>query len=250
MKTKPGEVRATRITDAEKLGLYPGCTTINGFAPVRYALLQWQIRQAVQQAAILQRGGEESIQDFISRVMEEPGKAEEAATLGTEIHVLADALFDPTKALQMTAKQEVFFDAIAQWRTLHNLEAISTEQSWCLPEEGVGGTADWVGLFDGVFSVIDWKTKKTEKGKDVGFYEEWNCQLAINDIGLCDGQAQRVSVVISTTEPGRIEYKVWEKNDPVWGDWGLRNFLHKRDLWYSPEGPGARFKRSFPRNSI
>jgi hypothetical protein len=120
--------------------------------------------------------------------------------------------------------------AFREWYKTNGLKCIETERPFAC-ERGYGGCIDWLGTIDGVPFVVDWKTQKTTPGKRVNYYKTWAAQLAAYayGVGWHIEECQLMSVVISTTEPGRIEHKIWHDNS-AW----LAAFFAAFNLWKSP----------------
>jgi hypothetical protein len=98
---------------------------------------------------------------------------------------------------------------------------------------GYGGRIDYIGTWGGRPVVVDWKTQKTKAGEAFKFYPKWAAQLSAYayGIGMSMGNVHLMSVAISTTEPGRIDSKLWADND-AW----LSAFLATFEVWQGPLG--------------
>jgi hypothetical protein len=58
--------------------------------------------------------------------------------------------------------------------------------------------------------IIDWKTMSTKPGRKVTGYDSWGRQLAAYAEALGEPERTRlINVVLSTTEPGRLEIVEW-----------------------------------------
>jgi hypothetical protein len=112
------------------------------------------------------------------------------------------------------------------------LEENGIEQYFASPL-GYGGRIDYVGTLGDRLVVVDWKTQKTKAGERFKFYQKWAAQLAAyaHGVGFSMDEIHLMSVAISTTEPGRIESKIWADND-AW----LSAFLATFDVWKGPLG--------------
>ena len=108
---------------------------------------------------------------------------------------------------------------------------------------GIGGRIDVAGEWQEPCRpfVLDWKTQGTRSGR-VNFYQDWAYQLAANAAGLGNINVDLVSVVVSTTEPGLVEHRVWGDNH-IW----LQAFQSLHRAWcieknYDPFTGGRYFE--------
>jgi hypothetical protein len=83
--------------------------------------------------------------------------------------------------------------------------------------------------------VLDWKTRDTEEGKTIDFYDDLPIQLVayaegyINKEGVIPEEEPRlISAVISRTEPGRVEHYEWPVDD-YWKYFGV--FQSAFNIW-------------------
>ena len=129
------------------------------------------------------------------------------------------------------------------WNSL-NLAVVETEFNIAHPL-GYGGRGDlWAVDGDGRDVILDYKTRDTKEGKKLEFYPELPKQLVAYAKGIeqtqgIDLQRPRlISLVLSRTEPDRVEYKEWPgaQYEGYWSDFlGLfRNWCH--DNKYFPGG--------------
>jgi hypothetical protein len=80
--------------------------------------------------------------------------------------------------------------------------------------------------------VIDWKTAATKPGVKPTFYDEWKMQESAYARGVGRPSARLISVIISRTEPGRIEYEEWTRKASERMRW-LDAFDYCHALWCS-----------------
>jgi len=116
-------------------------------------------------------------------------------------------------------------------------EAVETycmvEQPLADPAEGFGGTLDlYFKTKAGEYLLADVKTQKTKKDKKIETYPEWCWQLAAQKhlVKRTGGQVTHcINIVLSSTEPGRMEFKTWSDDDIAHG---LKVFYALRDVFY------------------
>lgn len=232
--SKPGQFRSTTLADAKKLGLLPSVTGIQAVVK-KPSLDAWVQTQLVLAALTLPRLPDESMDDFARRVItDSTAESKAASAFGTRIHALVESyLRNSDLSFDITKEETKYLEGFEEWQEAHHLKHTKLEQTFATVEEGFGGTIDFVGYFDDVPSVIDWKTQKTKPDKPIVFYPEWAAQLAAYKYGTKLIDRQLVSVAISSTEPGRVEHKVWQAPTEAW-----EVFKAKRTIYYSNEGPG------------
>ena len=90
-------------------------------------------------------------------------------------------------------------------------------------EAGYGGKTD----IGGEDYIIDLKTKTTKKGYKIIMYPESGMQLAAYGKGIGGEDRRLINVVISSTEPGRIEMVEWtDKRDGLY-----KCFMNAFEVW-------------------
>lgn len=233
--SKPGQFRPTTLADAKKMGLLPSVTGIQGVIK-KPSLDAWIQTQLVLAALTLPRNEGESLDDFARRVVQDGNAQSKAASaFGTRVHAMVETYLHRRDVdFPMTKEEKAYTEGFVTWEEEHGLEPKDLERTFSTLKEGYGGTVDFIGKFMGVPTIIDWKTQNTKPDKAITFYEEWASQLAAYQHGVPGLQDYRlVSVAISSTEPGRIEYHVWPSPEDAW-----HVFKAKRTIYYSNEGPG------------
>lgn len=204
-RVKDGELRPTTLRDARKERLYPSITSILGVME-KETLKRWQFRQIAFAASRQPIEPNESEDYFIERVMTNAFQVtSDAADLGTQIHAaieakLAGEHFDPN--------MDTYVDPALEWLDESMIEAVELEKVVVDRENGFAGTCDYIGrAANGTPIVLDWKSRKTKPGAAVKSWDGQMMQIA----GYAKaywGQNVNVAganVVISTTEPGRVE---------------------------------------------
>ncbi len=227
-------MRSTTKADAKKLNLLPSVTGINGV--VRKPQLEsWIQTQIVLAALTLPQNIGESHDEFARRVVQDSGKeGRDAADFGSRVHALVEAyLRSGSYSFDITSYESQFLDGFAKWADGVSLVPTTLEKTFGSQEEGYGGTVDFIGMAMGLPLLVDWKTQRSKPDKPLVFYPEYPTQLIAYKKGLKLTDQTLMSVVISSTEPGRIETFVWLDEDEYW-----RRFRAKRHIFYSPEGQG------------
>lgn len=152
----------------------PGVTTIIGRFKDSGALMHW----AFNQGKAAERGEINGLYD----------KRDEAAELGTLVHdvveemVRTDQVDDPeivlgdwdaAKHLTDAQYEQVLSGATAfsNWANTTHIEIVEQEVQLVSREYRFGGTPDAIGVIDGEYCLLDWKTSK-------GVYPDFLIQLA------------------------------------------------------------------------
>lgn len=232
-----GETRPVTLADARKLGLFPSVTNVISLLD-RPSLRAWQSTQYILSALTLPRLPGESDDDFALRVVDD-GEAErrQAADEGSELHdAIASYLMGERSGLYQSdwSQHMRAFDA---WWSGSGFRCLDAEHRFVNREHGYAGMVDCVATTSHApesyedLVIIDWKSQKTAPGKKVTFYDEWAMQLAAyaHTPGI-----RLVSVVISRTEPGRIELKEWGDRDRWWACYHAALCLWKLRVDYYP----------------
>src|SRR5215475_8412303 len=136
-----GEMRATTLRDARKLGLLPSVTNVLGVI-AKPELVEWKMTQAVLAALTLPRLNGEGEDEFARRVVEDAqSRVRSAAEFGTAFHAGAEQV---AKSLEVDPA-----GPHAAWLTLHRdwfqascIRTVWTERVLVNAELGYAGTAD------------------------------------------------------------------------------------------------------------
>ena len=240
--SKGGAPRNTTLADARKLGLVPSVTGIIDLLS-KPQLEAFKQEQAVLAALTLPRLDGEADQDYAKRVVKDAKEQGiSSADLGTGFHHFAedylaqrgagrDAVPNPAGIPGKSITGWVRW--VYEYLDLVNedLPALAREAPVAYSEVsiasslGYGGKIDWVGrLKNGLYAVIDWKTQNVKTGREPGFYETWDLQLAayahaVTELGWSVRLGipeieKRISVVISTNpdNPGVWAHE-WSDDD-------------------------------------
>jgi hypothetical protein len=211
---KNGKQRKTNIKDAKELKLFPSVTELLKIFD-KPALTKWKIAKTIETCLESPKTDTESLDLYAKRIGQESmEKATQAKDFGGGMHWLIEQYL---KGQPFT----VFDDLKEYWPHVKNfLEENKfkgeAEKVMVNTEVGYAGTIDFEGeAFDMPCVVADFKTQSTKDekkniSKKINYYNEWSYQLAgyaLNSNHTC------ISVVISSDEPGRIEYKVWSPQE-------------------------------------
>jgi len=227
--TKAGsknKTRPTTVADARKLKLLPSVTTVFDVISKPF-LTEWQIKEALKVAYGCPAGVFENEDEWISYVR---SKASEqvgmAADLGTNVH----------KAIEMALNTQEWAQELKSYvlptldivRSMNINEQIS-ESVTVNSEIGYAGCVDLSGWMKDAESmveiptvpvIVDFKTKKTKAGEKIDVSETYPWQLAAYHVSKF-GKGQRelhplakaCNIYISSTEPGRVEVKWYDKDE-------------------------------------
>lgn len=253
-KTKPGEYKDTTITEARALNLFPSTTTIIGLLD-KPGINVYRVEMAVK-AAIADPIAHHELYDpelfksYVSRI----GKASEehrnrAADEGTLIHkAIADLLCGN---IVTPASHGLMAPTIARnvvhWLEYQGFICDKPEHTFVDIKNGYAGTADWVGWWRGIRTVLDIKTQEWTTGdKDRPYFyvPEYPVQLASYSLGMNEHEAQRLSLLVSRIPGVEPQIKNWsvptekephpnEKWNRVWES--LLRLYKELNQWW-PEG--------------
>lgn len=203
--TKSGGERPTWISDAIRLGLLPSVTNVLGVI-AKPELDTWKQKQVAAACLSNPKQEDESEEYWVKRVLEEAKKPViEAADLGSKIHEALDQALDGQTVSEDIAP---YIEPVLTWFTGLGIEVVAREIVLVNPVEGYAGRVDLLFKYgkNGI-GVCDWKSRKTEPGKDITPYSGQGEQLAAYAAAYW-GEARLhdvllANIYISTTEPGR-----------------------------------------------
>jgi len=242
--TKAGaknKTRATTVSDARKQKLLPSVTTVFDVLNKPF-LVEWQIKEALKVAYSRPPIGKETEDEWISYTREKASEqVNAAADLGTNVH----------KAIEMALNTQEW----AQELKSYVLPTLDIVRSMAIKEQasesvtvnsgiGYAGCVDLSGWMQDKESmveiptvpvIVDFKTKKTKVGEKIDVNETYPWQLAAYHVSKF-GKGQRevhplakaALVFISSTEPGRVEIK-WFDRAELEHAWECFKAAHK--LW-------------------
>lgn len=208
-KSKPGELRPATITDARKLQLVPGVTSILNVLS-KPQLVRWKLEQAVLAALTYPRPGNITDIQFVEAILDDSNRQSlDAMDKGTKIHAAIQGAYE---GILWTPEYEPYVMA--------TMEAIRKEfgsMKWIAEKPfahnlGYGGKVDLHS--ENGFFLGDFKTTSAngDKLKKAG-YNDHCMQLAAYKDGLVLTNAICFNVYISTTIPGEVFIKSWKEED-------------------------------------
>lgn len=217
-KSKGDGLRAATIRDAKKLGLLPSVTNILGVI-AKPGLDKWKLNQVALAAFASPPDGKESEDYYTGRIIEAAfTQVVEAADLGSKIHDGLEKVFDGE-----AVEDELlpYVQPTLEWKRKHGLTFLEREIVLVNEEEGYAGRCDVIAKGKkGQPVILDYKTRKTEPGKEATPYDGQGMQLAAYAVARWGEDALEsvtaANVFISTTEPGRMEVC---KHDDLRGEW-------------------------------
>ncbi len=224
-KKRAGEMRAATLKDARKMDLVPSVTTILGVI-AKPGLENWKIEQGMMAALTLPRLDGESDELFIRRLRQDAIEyAKEAAALGTATHRAIERWLTHKEYSKMVHGYDVgkmLSAFVGLWVTNFAGLKYACEVTFAC-DHGYGGKNDI--KTDNV--IFDVKTKTTKEGEKIKLYPEQGMQLAAYDKGLGGKPRRLINIVISTTEPGRIEMVEWtDERDEL-----FKCFMNAFEVW-------------------
>jgi hypothetical protein len=234
VKGKNGKERNTTLSDARKLGLVPGVSTITNEA-AKPGLENWKLTQRMLASLTLPRIEGESDAEWITRIVaDSQQEGQQAADRGTQIHAWLQQYFEgivtPDEAAPYCAVVE---QALMKEALVVNPADWQIERSFCDPTGRYGGKVDLYRLsVDGVkdYAVLDIKTKATpDKFK---LYDDHFKQLAAYSVGLGCPLAP-CGIIFVSIEPITAEVRWIEDRDL---NRGWRMFRALLDHWYARTG--------------
>lgn len=222
-------MRAVDLKDARKFNLYPSVTNVLSVV-ARPGLEAWKATQYIYAALTLPRLIDESLDDFAARVVEDGNtQRDEAADAGSRLHDLIESHFLglPTIGAGEFAPH---LEAFGNWWNEQGWGMGWPEYRFANGEHGFGGKVDMIARDGEDNLIIDWKTQETKPGKRIAFYDEWAMQLAGYALGTGHTDARLISVVVSRSEPGRIDCRDWTNEEGERERW-IAAFFAALSLW-------------------
>ncbi len=215
-KSKPGMMRSTTLADARKLDLVPSVTSILQVV-AKPGLETWKQSQAIEAALTLPREKGESLDDFARRVVVDAAEhSKTARELGTRVHSICENWLK-TECWVGDRETDQIAMPFGKWYR-ENVGATLYIERPVVSELGFGGKIDLMCKLSNSAAIVDIKTQATKPGKRINEYPEWGMQLAAYEKACSSAPTTRLlNVILSTTEPGRIEVVDWtDKRDALW----------------------------------
>lgn len=225
-----GKRRNTTLADARKNGWLPSVTGIIGVID-KPQLTEWKMEQVAKQC-FKQRtsdGWDEEpyVNEMIRRVKEDVG---DSADFGTEIHKQIEAYFTEGVA---APEYDIYLDKVKEYLAEHSHEIVFSEKTLVNLKVGYAGTCDllFIENKNGAPVYADFKTRRTKPGKPCERYESNILQIAaykMADARVTDSPALGLNVIISSTEPGRVEFQEWTYTEV---ERAAQAFYHCAKVW-------------------
>lgn len=209
IESADGEFRNTTLRDARKLGLMPSVTGILNCID-KPALGDWRLRQVVDACAAVGLAGEVTDQTFREIKDRAFAQVADAADLGSKIHAAVENYLLTGEA--PAGDLLIYLDPVIEFLKTVNITPIEVEKILVSKLHGYAGTVDLLfkwGEGDSKLGILDWKTRRTRKGQKVKAYDGQDLQLAAYAAAAYGadqlGEVMAANIVISTTEPGRMD---------------------------------------------
>ena len=209
------------LREARKQGLYPSVTSVLKLWP-KPMLDSWKIERAISAAMTLQRGPEESDEEFAIRAFEHSKlEAKEAAAAGTELHDMMSVRATTGKwpTTVRWAKHQEAYEAFMQE---YCAKLACSEECFVNHDHGYAGTIDLVAYDrDGRLALLDFKNQSVKPGKEPRFYPEYLMQMTAyrNMLGGDSGIEKPdaiISVVLNRDQPDQPALHEWPADE--WND--------------------------------
>lgn len=208
MKTKPGQFRVPSLADARKLNLYPSVTTVMSIKN-KPQLTEWLIKQAIMSALTYPFPEGISQDEKVSLIIEDSRKeSRDALDIGSLGHACIEGWLRDGVYHTDNPDVEKMVKGFIQFWTSNKCKSEHTEKPFVDTFHGYGGRIDCIGEFNGSRAVFDWKFRK-----NTGIYDDDYTQLVAYKKGIRGGVGVKcVSVSIDKSNPGQLDYKVWEED--------------------------------------
>lgn len=215
MDTAKGGTRSTDLRDARKYGLFPSVTGIIGIF-AKPQLETWKLKQVAIASLKNQINPGESEDYWVKRVIEAAfAQVDRAADFGTLCHLAIEQFVKFAKPIPQDLL--IYLEPVLEILHRPGMKISSSEATIVSQRYGYAGTKDYSFTFgrNGI-GVIDFKTRKTVKDKEVEAYDYQDMQIAAYaakywaDVeGTTEEEILKrcvgANVFISSTEPGRVE---------------------------------------------
>jgi len=178
----------------------PGVTTVIGRFKESGALLQWAFQQGKSGAASLYE------------------KRDEAAEVGSVVHDIVEAEIcgrEPPKIPPaFLDRVNSALDAWHKWRSGSGIEIVATELPLVSHQYRFGGTIDAIGVEDGRYCLLDWKTSG-------GVYADYLLQLAAykqlwDERGADPAITGGFHLCRFSKDHGDFEHRYWPELGEAW----------------------------------
>ena len=196
----------TTVIQARKLGLLPSVTTVFKILN-KEAINAWRIKEMFKAVRDNPQLGGESDESYEQRIVDIADSVSSKARLtGDKIHKYCEFALSGANPRTLECDiPEATKDAIDKFIGSH----ITNPQSevLCINNKyRYAGRVDCICNFDGVTAILDFKSQDT-KGGDARYYDEMCYQGSA--YCLAKDVKRFISVIISSTDHGKLEWKEW-----------------------------------------
>lgn len=218
------------LREARKENLLPSVTSVIK-EKSKPNLEAWKQNQILYAALTLPRLPDERLDDFVKRVIADSrDQAAKAAEWGERVHALIEKyLVTKMYAGSIDPEMDKYMIQVISWIDTNIKKVIAVEKCAASVAYGYGCRLDMVVELASIFEdavLIDVKTTKTKPGEKIEKYPEWSWQLAANAMAVPEYNIKRYcNLVVSSTEPGRIELVEWSDDDIMRGWEVFRHLL-------------------------
>jgi len=218
-----GGMRPATLRDARKLGLLPSVTSVQQVLS-KPGLVRWQQEQAILAALTLPRQGNESLDDYALRVIEDMrAHPRQAADLGTQINRICDNWYH--RNAEAPPELNPYLDGYKS--------ALQTNSASVLWADRVLVGCDYAGTVDQFWHVsqigrvlVDIKT--TTIGAGFKPYPEW-CEQTSAYADLLDEDVRTANLIFDKAHPEREPiFHLWKREEQ---SAGLEIFRASLTIW-------------------
>jgi hypothetical protein len=200
--------RSTTIADARKLGLLPSVTNILGVL-AKDGLTNWKLQKVAEAALANPKRADETAEYWVERVIgASTAETADASDHGTKIHrALEQAIAGEEYSPDARPYVQPVMDLLAEKKIVCS----ASEERVVNTRHGFAGTMDFAGTY-GLSGklVIDFKNQRSKPGKKMQAYDTYGLQLSAYAAGYWGEEALDdtllVNILVSSTEPGRVEF--------------------------------------------
>lgn len=207
-----GEMRATTVRDARKLGLLPSVTNVLGVIN-KPELVEWKMTQAVLAALTLPRASGEELGVFARRVVEDAqSQVKGAAEFGAAFHAGAEQV---AKSLEVdqAGPYAAWLNLFRDWFQANCVRVVWTERVLVSNELGYAGTADLLVEHQAYgLTLVDYKTQAVKAGGKARAYGSWCQQLAAYRRAI-GKPVTCVNLIVNSAAPAAPVEHVWSEEE-------------------------------------
>lgn len=223
-------VYGATLREARKENLLPRVTNILRIIN-KEELVDWRIEQGILAAVTLPRQEQESIDDWVKRVVtDSKQQARDAADWGTAFHELIESHMRGNQVTP-TPPFAPMFERWLDWFGATGYKAVALEEVVVNNAFGYAGRMDHLLQLNGEIVISDTKTRSVKNGKPL-WYDEQAMQLAAYSRCLpyrnIPAPTKCMSVIINRDTPESPYVKMWTEDEI---ELGWRRFRAALTLW-------------------